>query len=88
MIPNHVWAVADVKHANHGWHPGLTAWLTHSHGHWRWKLQGKTAGISVDRALLSARFVSVPTALRWAEQSKFMRHVELLREWHERILIE
>lgn len=88
MIPNHVWAVADVRHANHGWHPSLTAWLIHSHGHWKWKLQGETAGISVDRALRGSMFAAVPTALEWAQKSKFMRNVEQLREWHDRILIE
>ena len=82
------WAVAKVKHADQGWHPGLTALLVYNHGFWQWKLDGKTAGVSVDRALTNTRFRSVPTALEWAERSKFMREVESLREWHERILIE
>jgi hypothetical protein len=43
------------------------------------------SGRSVDRALTNARFRSVPTALEWAEHSKFMRDVESLREWRARI---
>jgi hypothetical protein len=41
--------------------------------------------VSIDRALTHARFRSVRTALEWVEKSKFMRDVETLREWHERL---
>ncbi len=40
-------------------------------------------GISVDRALGRARFRSVPTALEWAEKSKFTRNLKVLREWKD-----
>jgi hypothetical protein len=81
--PPHVWAVVEIRHANHGWHPGLTAHLISSRGFWFWKLQGKTAGISVDRALKKTRFRSVPTPLEWAEKSKFTRNLTVIREWQD-----
>jgi hypothetical protein len=81
--PAHVWATVEIKHTNHGWHDGLIAHLESSHGFWCWKLQAKTAGISVDRALSKARFRSVPTALEWAERSKFARNLKVLREWKD-----
>jgi hypothetical protein len=83
-VPAHVWATVEIKHANHGWHHGLIAHLVSSRGFWFWKLQGETsAGISVDRALGRARFRSVPTALEWAEKSKFTRNLVVLREWKD-----
>lgn len=84
----HAWAVAEVKHANHGWHDGLTALLICNHGFWKWRLQGLTAGVSVDRALQGAKFRSVPTAIEWAKKSRFLRNIDQVRVWHDRILIE
>jgi hypothetical protein len=94
-VPAHVWATVEIRHANHGWHHGLIAHLVAVSPRelgvrrdWRgaffcWKLQGKTAGASVDRKLSNAKFRSVPAALEWAEKSKFTRNLVVIREWRD-----
>jgi hypothetical protein len=88
---DHVWATVEIRHAGHGWPAALKAWLISDQltrrdpcgSVFRWVLQGETAGISVDRALGSAVFRSVPTALWWIGKVKFARNVKMLREWKD-----